>query len=389
MVFDNADTLSPAELKAFFPPGQWGNILITSRNSTMSCLTLPENSLEVMEMEENDAVALLLKASCLDPSRVDLQTEALKIVKELCYLPLAIDQAGAYIASGAIDIGGYLVKYSKHQKTLLSQTEFTGASKYNRSVYGTLELSYEEIQQRSQSDDPHRSEAANSALLLLELFSFFHHEGITEEIFAYAAVQCQGALQSDLPLASSILDCRLLPLDDAGVWNNFVFREGIQMLISLSLIKQGLSECEYGMHPLVHAWGRDRMVLRRRQECSLIAYVTLSCALKDDTSQPYGFRRMLVTHVRANMQQSITDQHKENDNYFDDSYEKFGCLLEEQGYSSEAKELQVQVLNARKRVLGIEHADTIRVMAHLATTYKALENTQRQRCWESKFWMQT
>jgi len=51
----------------------------------MRCLTLPENSLEVMEMEQNDAVALLLKASCLDPSRVDLQAEALKFVKELFF----------------------------------------------------------------------------------------------------------------------------------------------------------------------------------------------------------------------------------------------------------------------------------------------------------------
>jgi len=252
MVFDNADILSPSELEAFFPPGQGGNIVITSCNSNMRCLTLPENSLEVMEMEESDAVTLLLKAGCLDPSRVDLQTEALKIVKELFCLPLAIDQAGAYIASGATNIGGYLLKYSKHRKTLLSKTESTGASKYKRSVYGTWELSYEEVQQRAQSDDPHSSGAANSALFLLELFPFFHHEGITEDIFAYAAVQCQETPGSELPLASSVLDCRLLFLNDAGTWDNFMFREGIQILISFCLIKQGLSNCEYNMHPLVH-----------------------------------------------------------------------------------------------------------------------------------------
>jgi len=314
LVYDNADTLSPSELEAFFPPGQCGNILITSCNSNMRCLTLPENSLEVVEMEENDAVALLLKASCLDPSRVDLRTEALKIVMELFCLPLAIDQAGAYIASGATNIGGYLVKYSKHQKTLLSRTEFMGASRYNRSVYGTWELSYKEIQQRAQSDHPYRSEAANSALHLLELFPFFHHKGITEEKFAYAAVQCQETLQSELPLASSKLDHRLLLLDDEGAWDNFMFREGIQILLSLSLIKQGPSNCEYSMHPLVHAWGRDRMVLSRRQECSSMAYATLSCSLGDDPSQPYGFRRALVTHVRANMQLSITDKDQKTNN---------------------------------------------------------------------------
>jgi len=101
MVFDNADVLSPAELEAHLPPGNVGNILITSCNFTMKNLTSPENSLEVTEMEENDTIELLLKASCLDPSSMELQAEASNIVKELSYLPLAIDQAGAYIASGA------------------------------------------------------------------------------------------------------------------------------------------------------------------------------------------------------------------------------------------------------------------------------------------------
>ena len=148
-MFDNADVLSPAELEAYLPPGRGGNILITSHNSTMRNLTLPENSLEVTEMEENDAIELLLKASYLDPSLMEFETEASKIVKELFCLPLAIDQAGAYIASGATTLGDYLTKYSDHRKTLLSHSEFKGASKYNRSVYGTWELSYQEIWQRA------------------------------------------------------------------------------------------------------------------------------------------------------------------------------------------------------------------------------------------------
>jgi len=114
LVFDNADVLSPAELEGYLPPGRRGNILITSRNSTMRNLTSPENSLEVNEMEKNDAIELLLKASYLDPSSMEFQAEASKIVKELFYLPLAIDQAGAYIASGATTIGDYLAKYSEH-----------------------------------------------------------------------------------------------------------------------------------------------------------------------------------------------------------------------------------------------------------------------------------
>ena len=228
LIFDNADVLSPAALEVYFPPGMRGNILITSRNSAMMTLTSPESSLEVTEMEERDAVALLLKASGLKLPTLDAEIQATNIVKELFYFPLAIDQAGAYIASGATTIGDYLARYSEHQKSLLSYSEFTGASKYNRTVYETWELSYKEIQQRAKSVDSYIAKAANSALLLLELFPFFHHEGITEEIFSYAAIQGNNEqLTTELPLASSLLDRRLLSLSETGTWNNFIFGEGI------------------------------------------------------------------------------------------------------------------------------------------------------------------
>ena len=368
MVFDNADALTPAELEGYFPPGQRGNILITSRNFTMQHLTLPENSLEVMEMEENDAIELLLKASCLNPSRVDLKVEASKIVKELFCLPLAIDQAGAYIASGATSIKDYLEKYSKHKKALLSHAEFTGASRYGRTVYKTWELSYKEIQDRAQSDDSQRVDAAKTALLLLGLFPFFHHQAITEEIFAYAAVQNGKNSESELSLASPVL-CKLFPLNEADSWDNFVFREGLRVLMSFSLIKQGPSNDAYSMHPLVHAWSRDRMTLSEKQIYSSMACATLSCSLNNDRSQPYGFRRVLVTHVRANLQQGTIEEDQTTANYLDNAYTKFGWLLQEQGYSSEAKKLQLQVLEFRNRVLGVEHPDTTWAMANLAVTY--------------------
>ena len=373
MVFDNADVLSPAELEAFLPPGRGGNILITSRNSAMQCLTLQENSLEVTEMNKNDALELLLKSSCLDLSKLDFQSHALSIVKELCYLPLAIDQAGAYIASGATTIGDYLAKYFEHRKTLLSHSEFTGASKYNRTVYETWELSYKEIQQRAESDDSHKANAANSAMLLLELFSFFHHEGITEKIFSYAALQKDEKTSNpELPLASPILDRRLLPPNKAGTWDNLLFREGIRVLLSFSLIKKAPSDGVYAMHPLVHTWGRDRLTLSERKECCLMAHVTLSCSLRWDAGQSYGFQRVLVTHVRANIEYFKSEGSEDIFSYMDDSYEKFSKLLLEQGYFKEAEKLGNKVLDERNGILGVEHPDTIDAIGNLASTYYKL-----------------
>ena len=373
MVFDNADVLSPAELEAYLPSGRGGNILITSRNSTMRNLTSPENSLEVTKMEEIDAIELFLKASCLDLSSMGFQTEASKIVKELFCLPLAIDQAGAYIASGATTIGKYLAKYSDHRKTLLSHPEFTGASKYNRSVYGTWELSYNEIQKRAESDDPHKANAANSAMLLLRLFSFFHHEGITEEIFSYAALEKdKKTSNSELPLASSMLDRRLLSLNKAGIWDNLLFGEGIRLLLFFSLIKKAPSDCVYAMHPLVQTWGRDRLTLNERREYCFMAYAILSCSLRFDAGQLYGFHRTLVTHVRANMEYFKSECSQNIVRYMDDAYAKFGRLLLEQGYFKEAETLGNKVLDTRNKILGVEHADTVTAMENLAATYYKL-----------------
>jgi tetratricopeptide (TPR) repeat protein len=270
-------------------------------------------------------------------------------------------------------MGDYLAKYSEHRKTLLSHSEFTGASKYNRTVYETWELSYKEIQQRAKSDDSHKANAANSAMLLLELFPFFHHEGITEEIFSYAALQKNDETpMSNLPLASSLLDRRLLPLHETGTWDNFIFREGIRILLSFSLIRRGPSDNVYAMHPLVHTWGRDRLTLNERKKCCLMAYVTLACSLRWDAGQPYGFQRTLVTHVRANMEYFKSEGNQNIISYMDDAYAKFGRLLWEQGYSKEAEIFEIKVLDERKKILGVEHPDTISAMGNLAQTYHHL-----------------
>ena len=373
MVFDNADVLSPAELEAYLPPGRRGNILITSRNSAMRSLISPENSLEITEMEENDAIYLLLRASCLDLSSKGFKAEAAKIVKELFCLPLAIDQAGAYIASGATTIGDYSTKYSEQQKILLSDSDFTGASRYNRTVYETWELSYKEIQRRSKSDDSHKANAANSAILLLELFPFFYHERITEDIFFYAALQEDDKMSnSRLPLASSLLDRRLLPLNKSGTWNNLTFKEGVRILLSFSLIKKGPSDGMYAMHPLVHTWSRHRMPSNEQEQHCLMAYITLSCSGRWDGDQPYAFHRDLVTHIRANMEHGRSAGNEFDVTYLDDAYAKCGELLREQGYFREAEKLEIQVLEARTRTLGVEDQDTIDAMTNLAITYQYL-----------------
>ena len=60
IVFDNADVPPPEVVEKFIPPGNRGNILITSRNRSMGRIVSIENRIEIKEMEERDAITLLL-----------------------------------------------------------------------------------------------------------------------------------------------------------------------------------------------------------------------------------------------------------------------------------------------------------------------------------------
>ena len=95
----------------------------------------------------------------------------------------------------------------------------------------------------------------------------------------------------------------------------------------------------YAMHPLVHTWARHRMLSSGQKQCCLMAYITLSCSLRWDGDQPYGFRRALVTHIRANMEHWRSEGNENGVTYLDDAYAKCGRLLREQGYSREAEKL--------------------------------------------------
>ena len=133
VVFDNIDNSSPGVVAKFIPSGNSGSILINSRNRSMGRVIGFENLIEITEMEESDAITLLLRASNLSSSAEHIQA-AKGIVAELGYIPLAIDQAGAYIEAGKCDINEYLRRFSMHHKTLMSDATFKGASGYDQTV---------------------------------------------------------------------------------------------------------------------------------------------------------------------------------------------------------------------------------------------------------------
>src|ERR1700680_108057 len=121
LIFDNADDLPLVE--DFLPTGSRGHLLLTTRAHAPGTLA---NGLEVEQMDiQEGMLLLLLRARVLQPGDALEQANAADracaeaIAQEMDGLPLALDQAGAYIEETQCSLTGYLKQYRQCQAALL------------------------------------------------------------------------------------------------------------------------------------------------------------------------------------------------------------------------------------------------------------------------------
>ena len=112
MIYDNADG-GYQVVEKFIPPGNGGNILMTSKNFELMRIT--KDSVEVCEMGEEEALSLLSNSARLH----DTSELAKQLVSYLGGIPLAIDQAGAYIMTCKCPLDDYLKLYTRNQDKLM------------------------------------------------------------------------------------------------------------------------------------------------------------------------------------------------------------------------------------------------------------------------------
>ena len=363
LLFDGADSLE--DILDLFPPGIRGDIIYTTRNPMLR--RLPASQIRhVAEMDHEEAPDLLLKSARLYISPNDHQKQALAIVAELGYLALAIDQAGAYIASGECCLDDFLDVFNAHRQQLLQNEAYKGASGSDRAVYATWDLSYAAIaRQANVAVNETWRLGAKAALQILQVFPFFHNEGIMEDIFRFAAENFESQSESEYETdkQSSLALLRLRP---NGKWESQSFRQGLQTLLSFSLVGQESSQRRFFMHRLVHLWAYDRLTTDEKDRFYNQARDILKRSItRSFESSDYTFRRDLLPHITTFQRRAISPSQTQNQEGASD----FALVFSEAGRWKEAEELWVRVIETRKRVLGEEHPKTLTSIANVALTY--------------------
>ncbi len=230
LILDNADDLEMAA--DFLPLASSGHILLTTRAQSTGTIA---NSLEVEKMEQAEGALLLLRrakklapSAPLEQATAPDRSLAEAIVKELGGLPLALDQAGAYIEETDYSLSGYLDLYRTHRKDLL-QRRSKLRTEHPEPVATTWSLSFQKLEQ-----------ANPAAADLLRLCAFLDSEAIPEDIITEGVAEVGPLLQ---PVAA----------------DPYQLNEAIEVLRTYSLIKRNAETKTLNMHRLVQVVLKDGM----------------------------------------------------------------------------------------------------------------------------------
>jgi tetratricopeptide (TPR) repeat protein len=224
LVFDNAQ--KPDDLMRYLPAAGSGQIIITSRLSVWDGMA---KALVVgvfqRDEKQDESVEFLLKRTGGND-----RDGAKNLARELGDLPLALEQAGAYIKETGISFSDYLDRFKKDRKKLLNHGK---PLNYPDTVATTWEISFQAVQKE-------RPVAGD----LLNLCAFLAPDAIPRAMLE------DGARHLTAALASCVQDTS-------------EFDECIAVLKKYSLIN--VADSLISIHRLVQAVVQDRLSLEEQK----------------------------------------------------------------------------------------------------------------------------
>jgi tetratricopeptide (TPR) repeat protein len=338
LILDNADEL--ATVRDFLPPVGRGHILLTTRAASTGRLA---NRLEVEILDPDVGALFVLRRArmlALDASLDQAASHdvalAQELVQEMGGLPLALDQAGAYIEETQCHLSDYLKLYRQYRATLLKERGGL-VSDHPEPVTTTWSLSFEKIEQ----DHP-------GAADLLRVCAFLQANAIPEEIL----------LEGAQHLGQEIQHLSANPL---------VFDKALKALLSYSLIQRNPTAHLLSVHRLVQAVIRDMMgkqTYRLWAERTIQAVEEVLPKIDHRTKQRY---ERCLSHALGCVE--FIEQLELTSPSAVRLLSRTASYLSEHARYVEAEPLYQQALQICEQALGPEHPQVASPLNNLANLY--------------------
>ncbi|KAH0535996.1 hypothetical protein FGG08_007113 [Glutinoglossum americanum] len=372
----DVDSLSSYDITQYFPGGDVGAIIITTRlqrlvtlgdsiylgriDTKNGILILEKNAGKSMRRSgntvagrEDTEIGMFDQAS--KPPRAIEETiiyqamtnsisDAVALVRRLEGLPLALVIAGSYIRS--ITVTKYLELYNNSWNDL-HETLSIRHDYPQRTIVTTWMISYNELKHRDVG-----------AVKLLQLWGYLDNQDLWFQLLKWPNYQA-GAPEW------------LRQITDTEI----TFLKTIQNLLGYSLIEQKESSDSYSMHAVVHDWIRE-FVNKEDNNLFQIGITSVGFAVPGKEERDYStMQRRLLPHANR-LSQSLHKNHvldSRPNEIYDMSYlhglHALGNLYRDQGKLTEAEAMYQRALAGCEKALGPEHTSTLDTTNSLGILY--------------------
>ena len=337
LILDNVEDL--AVVRQFVSLTSRGHILFTTLAQVLGSIAY---SVEIEKMTVDEGAHFLLhRVGILRPDQdhAALHThlaQAKAIVKAVDGLPLALEQAGAYINENSCDLTEYLALYEKQHKTLLDyRSELETEQK---TVMTTWSLSFESVEK-----------ADTVASALLEFCAFLHPDSISKDV----VIACASQLGS--VLASNVMDTDKL-------------NGAIRLLRRYSLLRSTPDLTILTIHRLVQTVLKDRMDQEIQREWAERTVKAVNQAFPDVEFNVWARCEQLLPHAQV----CVMHINQWTMAFLEAARLLYvtGKYLYERGRYPEAEPLLQHGLRLRKQLLGDEHIAVAECLNSLAELYR-------------------
>ena len=315
LVFDNAPSL--AAVRDLLPPAGGGRVLVTSQDPQWP----GGRVLEVPVLDRATAAGFLLART----GSADA-VAAGELADVLGGLPLALEQAAAYMTASGRDMAGYLELFRWRRRELLARGE---PASYSGQVATTWALAFGQLER-----------AAPAAIGLLRLLACCAPEQVPLRLLLRPRPHLAGMLPAGLV---ALLEDPLA-VDDALA--------GLRRFSLVSAPRDGL----VSVHRLVQAATLDQLDDAQAQTWRQAARSVIESALPEDPQQPGTWRDYAALLPHAEIALAAESP----------GMSEIARFLGYSGSHAAARELSRRVAAACQQAMGAEHPSTLTARASLA-----------------------
>ncbi|KAF2259110.1 HET-domain-containing protein [Lojkania enalia] len=303
------------DLHRYLPRSDHGSIIITTRSSQVSL----SHRIHVQKLQSiQDGLEILSNTSRREGIKDD--PDAVKLVKELDGLPLALSTAGAYLEHVTTSFSEYLRLYKASWLKL--QTTSPKLNSYeDRALYSTWQTTFDLIEQKN-----------TASAKLLKLWAYFDREDVYFDLLRHANSADDEWLQR-------------LTEDELN------FNMAVTLLCSFGLVDPHWSHQlqfgsgGYSVHSCVHSW--TTFVLNHEWD-ERLAQVALTCVASEipmrDVRDSWMLQRRLLQH--ASRQERLISGGKVDVEGMEWALDMLGVLYADQGKLAEAEAMYSKLAEA-------------------------------------------